>query len=107
MITIATSTSSARTRCRVSGARRRSRPPPNSRSVAHAAAMSTTSSGIRSGDRLALRVLVCALMALAHRMGIARVDEVDDQHVTFVVDVDGNFVGRLPGEHAPERDGVT
>ena len=45
-------------------------------------------------------------MALAHRVGVARVDEVDDQHVALLVDVDRHLVGRLAGEHAPQRDGV-
>ena len=66
--------------------------------------MSTTTSGIAQRTDLALRALVGAAVALAHRVGVAGVDEVDDQHVALLVDVDGDLVGRLAGEHAPERD---
>src|SRR3954452_14711936 len=104
-MTIATRTSSARTRCSVSGARRRSRPPPKSSSVAHPAAMSTASSGT-SGHHFALYPLVRVAMALAHRVRVAGVDEVDDQQVALLVDVDRHLVRRLAGEHAPQRDGV-
>ena len=43
---------------------------------------------------------------VADRVRVAGVDEVDDQHVALLVDVDRDLVGRLAGEHAPERDAV-
>ena len=45
-------------------------------------------------------------MALAHRVRVARVDEVNEQHVAFLVDVDRDLVGRLAREDAPQRYAV-
>src|SRR4051794_30169630 len=106
MMTIATSTSRASTRCSVSCARRSSTPPPKSSSVAHPAAIWKTRSGMTSARRLALGALVGLPVALANGVRVAGVDQVDDQHAAFLVDVDRDLVGRFAGQHAPQGDAV-
>src|SRR6478735_7264077 len=106
MITIATRTSSASTRCSVSGARSSTTPPPNSNSVAQPTAMVSTTSGIRSAHHPSLGAFVRAPVSLPHGVGVAGIDEMHDQHVSFLIDVDRHLVGGLAGQDAPEGHGI-
>jgi hypothetical protein len=92
-------------RCKVSRARNRSSPPATSSSVAQPAQIVSTISGM-SGDRPPQPAFVGAFVAGTNRVGVARVDEVDDQNASLLVDVDRDLVGRLAGEEAPDRHGA-
>ena len=91
---------------RVRRAQQQPRRRPTSSSVAQPNAMSMHDVGHRSAPHARAPLLRARRWRARTASGSPASIRCDDQDVALLVDVDGDLVGRLAGEHAPQRDVV-